>query len=224
MKLGIFGKSPEEMSSTSGVITDGYIAYDHPFEGDPADSSRQNARESFNHFIEHKNEQVLRLKRLLSKNGLKLTGDSNDIRAINKWINESACLDEDDFFVDDDGERRHYIHPDWSNIIFDLAIFVSELVIQNTDNVSWTFNVNVPSHEVSYQHPVLTGFSKVNSKGYYQNFGLTLFNYVQEITDDKDNASDDFINFIIEDAILEDVDLDVTMFDHTDFGEQVSMN
>lgn len=224
MKFGIFDKSPEEGSNASGVNTREYNAYDHPFEGNPAEFTRQNARESFNNFIENKERQILRLKRLLFNNGLKLTGDSNDIRAINKWINENICVDEADFFVDDEGDKHHYVHPDWSNVIFDLAIFISELVIQNTKNVSWSFNVDVPSNEVSYQHPVLTGFSKIKSKGYYQNFGLTLFNYAQEIIEDKENASDDFLNFIIEDAILEDVDLDNTMFDHTDFGEQVGIN
>lgn len=220
----MFDKSPEKKSNESGIITDGYTAYNHPFDTNPSELTRVDAQDNFNYFIAHKNEQVLRLKKLLSKNKLKLTGESNDIRDINKWINKNVCLSKDDFFVDEDGEKQFFIHPDWSNILFDLSIFISEIIIQNTDNVSWSFNVKVPSNEVSYQHPVLSGFSKIKSKGYYQNIGLSIFNYVGDIIENSENATDDYINFIIEDAILEDVDLENTMFDHTNFGDEVGIN
>lgn len=214
----------DSLQNKSGVIMKGYTAYDHIFEGNPSEMTRENARDSFNHFIKHKNEQVLRLEKLLAQNGLRFTGDSDDIRAINMWLNKNICYSEYDFYIDEDGIKQNYINPDWSNILFDLGIYISEIVIQNTDNVSWTFNENVPRNEISYQSPVLTGFSKIKSKGYYRNFGLALFNYAQEIIENPDDASDDFFNFIIEDAIIEDINLEETMFDHTDFGQEIGLN
>lgn len=219
-----FKKLKKNSADDCGMNTEGYVAFDHLYDEDISELTRQQARENFNHFMATKDRQITRLKNLLVKNDLKLSGESSDISQINRWLIDSICEHKTDFFINDDGEKQHYIHPMWSNVLFDLSIFISEIVIQNTENVSWHFNINVPRNEISFQQPVLAGFSKIISKGYYQNFGLALFNFAREILDDPESATDEFLNFIIEDAILEDIDLEETMFDHTDFGEEIGLN
>jgi hypothetical protein len=205
----------------SGMFTDGYIAYtDQLLNGqNPSEVPRKVARASYNNFMANKDEQIARLQQLLELNGLRLSDNSGDIRAINEWLVQNICTC-DDYYIVDDGERQNYIHPDWSNVVFDLSIFASEVIISKTKNVSWAFKLGTP-REVSFQYPVLMGFSKIQSKQYYVNMGLSLFNYARDVIDGLDLNSSDQINYFIESAIQNDVDLETTMFDHSDFLSEI---
>lgn len=210
------------ISLASGINTDGYVAFEHIIGQHPGDVPRSVAKKAHIHFMGAKDKQLERFRSLLHTNNLTLSGGSGDIRAINAWVNRGVCCTtarERDV----NGEFYHHLHPDWSNVLFDMHIFLSELVIQNTANVQWHFNINVTRNDVSFQQTVLSGFSKVRSKRYNVDLGLALFNYASEIAEDPETASDDRFNFLVESAILDDVNLETAQFTHSDFAKDIGL-
>lgn len=188
-----------------------YVAYDHIIDGNPADIKRVDAQQAYNHFIAKKDQQIPRLRTLLQLNGAHLTDEYDGLVKLNAWFISNIKSSEGRFGPDTQ------IDPMWSNIIFDLHIFLSEIIIARTENVSWCFNINVPKNEISYQHPVLSGFSKIYTKGYYHNIGLALFNYATGILEQEFQVEDNFFNYLLESAVIEDIDIKEPAFDHSPF-------
>lgn len=200
-----------------------YIAFEHQFEAPFAEFTKAQAQASFCYFLANKDKQIEELSKLLQLNGLNLSDSSDDIDRINRWIIDEITYSKTDKYTDDDGLLRPHIDPMWSNVLFDMSIFLSEVVIQKTNNVDWAL-AELPKNEISYQAPVLIGFSKISTKGYYANFHLALLNYARDHLENRYTQEQDRFNYLVEAAILDDVELEKTRFDHDDFAKLIGLD
>lgn len=116
----------------------GYPAYAPPFPGDPATLKPEQAEANFRHFMTTRETRIEQLGLMLKEFGVALDASDRGICRLDRWMKRYSgflALHEQDMLMAHTPEWR----GPWAvnNVIFDLATFLGEVLIQRNSGFHW---------------------------------------------------------------------------------------
>lgn len=135
---------------------DGYEVYDPGVYGPLHTLPRAEARRAFTRLMEAKPERIAMLRRLLRANGVELANTDAAIQNLNDWFLAN---------VKADPEKPGRLLPEWYSVVNDMALFLGDVIIERCPGLHWEFYI-WGKKNVSYQRPVIMGFSQVANPKY----------------------------------------------------------
>lgn len=117
------------------------------------DLSKEDARARFEQITSSINDRVTELGKLIRANGFELGASPERQAQLMDWLLSS---------IEDAGHGD--LRPHWQSVLYDVAIFVGESLIQRIPYLTWTFVTKGSRRTVeSYQGTVVGGFTKTLS-------------------------------------------------------------
>lgn len=165
-----------------------YVCFD-PGVDRPLDQvTRAEAKAHFNLVMEQKEERITQLKALVAKSGITLTGTDKSIQQLNDWFFKH---------VEPSPTDTDSLKPIWYSVVNDISLFLGELVIRRSEGkLRWEL-FTYGKRDVSYQRPVLMGFTKVKDKKYNRDLDLAIGMYGHRvISHEADDERDYFLQLI----------------------------
>lgn len=165
-----------------------YVCFD-PGVDRPLDQvTRGEAKAHFNLLMEQKDERINQINILVAKSGVTLTDSDESIQELNDWfVNnvEASPTDPDS------------LKPIWYSVVNDIALFLGEVFIKRSGGkLRWELFV-YGKKDLSYQRPVVMGFTKVKNKKYNIDFDLAIGMYGHRvISHESDDEPDYFLDII----------------------------
>lgn len=142
----------------------GYPVYGPPHQGIEMLMGEREARENFEHFVSSRAERIEHLRELLAPFGVPLAFSDETKTALDAWIARYGAF----LYVREFGSSFLTRNPPWRgpraglNVIFDLATFLGEFAIHDSENLDWEMYTDVPEglrrQDENYQKPVIAGF------------------------------------------------------------------
>ncbi len=117
---------------------------------------RAEARRAFSKVMEEKAARIEMLRCVLKAQGLDLASTDAGIQDLNDWFLAN---------VEADPDNPGQLPPEWYSVVHDVALFLGEVIIERCPGLGWTLYTGGKKN-VSYQHHVLVGFSKVPNPKY----------------------------------------------------------
>jgi hypothetical protein len=141
----------------------GYPAYEPPHHGIEMLMPESEARENFEYFMSGREARVGYLRSFLASFGVALAFSDSAKTALDGWVSRYGAF----LYVAERGSSFLTRNPAWRgpraglNAIFDLALFLGEFAIRESENLRWEMQTDVPeglrgTHE-SYQRPCIAG-------------------------------------------------------------------
>lgn len=153
------------------VALDNYEVY-HPGAFGPSNTlPRPGARRAFNLLMEAKPQRIGMLHRLLSANGIELSSADTAIQNVNDWF----VLN-----VESDPGKPGRLKPDWYSVVNDIALFLGDVMIERCPGLRWEF-YTWGRKNVSYQRPVIMGFTEVPNPKYNIDIDAAVASYGHRI-------------------------------------------
>lgn len=116
------------------------------------------ARREYEHRMATKDERLAVLAALVGGNGLRLGTSDEDLDALEGWY-----LAE----VEPDPEGAARPRPLWIAVAYDLGLHIGDTIVARAPGLSWTFyRSRAGARDVSHQHPVIMGFTRLRNKRY----------------------------------------------------------
>jgi len=133
------------------------------------------AKEAYDWFIENIEERLVQLANILetSKSGVVLDFSENSLEGVHDFFHG--------FSSNDFKNKNQVPSSDLLSLCNDIGIYISEMLIRKHNNLSW--KLNVIKGNVSYQRPVISGFS-VKNKNYNYDFDRILIAYAYRLIKD----------------------------------------
>ena len=128
-----------------------------PFDGAPgrplAEVDRATAQRYFDELMSARRERKAQLEALLERNSVQIGTDDVGLQALDDWYqaNVSGSLER----LDDR----------WYAVGLDIALYLGDAIIDRAPGVEWRLFTQ-GRRDVSYQRPVLMGFSRVENSRY----------------------------------------------------------
>ncbi|SHZ62562.1 Uncharacterised protein [Mycobacteroides abscessus subsp. bolletii] len=117
------------------------------------DLSKDDARARFEQVTSSVDERITELGKLVLANGFELGTSPEQVEELTNWLIHS---------IEDAGHNQ--LRPHWQSVLYDMAIFVGESLIQRIPYLTWTFVAKGTRRSVeSYQGTVIGGFTKTLS-------------------------------------------------------------
>ena len=135
------------------------------------DLPRVEARAEFARIMAAKGQRIEMLRGLLKSNGVELASSADGIQNLNDWFRHN---------VEHDPARADGLLPEWYSVSFDIGLFLGEVLIGRHPNLHWEF-FTWGKKNVSYQRPVIMGFSSVQNPRYNIDFWSQIETYGQSI-------------------------------------------
>jgi hypothetical protein len=155
------------------VITnwDEYEVY-HPGVFGPLNTlPRSQAHRAFISLMEAKSERIEMLRRLLRAAGFELSNTDSAIQDLNDWFRAN---------VEADPGKPGRLLAEWYSVVNDVALFLGDVIIERCPRLHWEFFV-WGKKNVSYQRPVIMGFSKVANPKYNMDIDMVVAAYAHRI-------------------------------------------
>ena len=108
---------------------------------------------------------------LLARNGVNLADTDGGLQDVNDWFRRE---------VQPDPAMPGRMAPDWYAVTNDLALFLGEVMVTRSPNLSWQF-FTAGKKDVSYQRAVISGFAGVPNPKYNIDPGRLLATYGHRI-------------------------------------------
>ena len=133
------------------------------------------AKEAYDWFIENIEERLVQLANILesSKSGVVLDFSENSLAGVHDFFHG--------FSKNDFKNKNQVPSSDLLSLCNDIGIYISEMLMRKHNNLSWKLNVR--KGNVSYQRPVISGFS-VKNKHYNYDFDRILITYAYRLIKD----------------------------------------
>jgi len=141
----------------------GYPVYEPPHEGIEMLMSERQARDNFEYFMSVRVTRVGYLRSFLASFGVHLAFSESTETALDMWISRYGAS----LYVAESGSSFLTRNPAWRgpraglNVIFDLALFLGEFAIRESENLRWEMHTDVPEGlrgtDESYQKPCISG-------------------------------------------------------------------
>lgn len=135
-------------------ITDG------PFE----DLPRRDARRAYAHLMAAKAERVEQLRRLVESSGIRLGTTDADLQALNDWFRGTVELS-----TTDPNRLSNLSYA----VVHDVALFLGDVAIERSPGLRWEMFTR-GKRDISFQQPVIMGFTKVANPRYHVNLRSAL--------------------------------------------------
>lgn len=148
-----------------------YELYELGFVGPFQDLPRVEARAEFARIMAAKGQRIEMLRGLLKSNGVELAPGADGIQNLNDWFRHN---------VEHDPARADGLLPEWYSVSFDIGLFLGEVLIGRHPNLHWEY-FTWGKKNVSYQRPVIMGFSSVQNPKYNIDFWSQVETYGQSI-------------------------------------------
>jgi hypothetical protein len=132
---------------------------------------RSEARLAFVRLMEAKPHRIGMLRGLLVRNGVELTSADSAIHDLNDWFRAN---------VEADPEKPGRLLGEWYSIVNDIALFLGDAIIERCPRLDWEFFV-WGKKNVSYQRPVIMGFTKVANAKYNMDIHMVVAAYAHRI-------------------------------------------
>ena len=133
---------------------DEYELYDPIVRVRLDEAPRKDARRSFRHAMDTKDERIAALGRLVRSAGVQLSASNADIQALNFWFRENA---------EPDDRISGRMLPRWYSVSHDVAMHLGDVVINRNPNLRWEFFI-WGKKAICYQMPVIMGFAGEDPK------------------------------------------------------------
>lgn len=131
---------------------------------------RSEARRAFERLMTEKPGRIEMLQRLAQANGVDLRGDEG-IQALNDWFLAN---------VEPDPASPGRLMLRWYSVATDVALFLGDVIMERCPGLHWEF-FTWGKKNVSYQRPVIMGFSRVKEPRFNMDIGLRLAMYGHRI-------------------------------------------
>lgn len=135
---------------------DGYEPYSPLLPRPHNELSRSEAKAEYKNLMASRSERRDELENLLRANGQQLLTDDQGLGALNDW-----------FIANVEASSANAGGPSswWFAVINDLALFLGDVIIERAPNLRWELFTG-GKRDISYQRPVIMGFSKVKNPKY----------------------------------------------------------
>lgn len=127
-----------------------YEIYDPGLDLAREDASRQDAEAAFKKLMEEKEARIRMLIELTAQNGASVDASDAGVARLERWFRENL----------QEGDEPGRLEPRWYSVVNDTALFLGDVIINRTDNLSWEFSVRGGASSVQYQRPVIYGFTR----------------------------------------------------------------
>jgi hypothetical protein len=136
---------------------------------------RTAARQEFSHLMQAKPARHEMLGRLAEVNGLRLSGDDASIQELNDLFRGN---------VQPDPEQPGRLLPEWYSVVRDTALFLGDVLIERHPTLRWEFYTWGKTN-VSYQRPVIMGFSQVPNEKYCIDIDRRVATYAHRVVAER---------------------------------------
>jgi hypothetical protein len=157
---------------------DGYQPYQPSVSGLLNKLPRAAARQEFSHLMQAKPARLEMLGRLAEANGVRLGGDDPSVQELNDWFRHN---------VQPDPEQPGRLTPEWYSVVRDTALFLGDLLIERHPTLRWEFYTWGKTN-VSYQRPVIMGFSQVPNDKYCIDIDRRVATYAHRVLAERGSA------------------------------------
>jgi hypothetical protein len=158
---------------------DEYVVY-HPGVLGPANTlPRSEARLAFIKLMEARPERIEMLRRLLMASGVELSSADSAIQDLNDWFLAN---------VEADPKKPGRLQAEWYSVVNDVALFLGDVIIGRCPSLHWEFFV-WGKKNVSYQRPVIMGFSKIANPKYNMDVDMVVATYAHRIIASRGSIS-----------------------------------
>jgi hypothetical protein len=168
------------------VDWDGYEPYVPPFYGLLNEMPRRQARQSFEHLMASRRDRFDNLKELLRVNGVEFGSDDASIQRLNDWFRENV-----EASATDPSRLRNL----WYAVVNDVALYLGDVMIERSPGLWWEMFTR-GAKNVSYQRPVLVGFTRVPNPNYNVDVDRLVAGYGHRIIAGHEVASDQFLKVL----------------------------
>ncbi|MCF6423684.1 hypothetical protein [Amycolatopsis tucumanensis] len=136
---------------------DAYEVYIPLHRGLPAELTRKQAKEAFDHLMEALPHRIEMLRSLLAANAVVLGCDDESIQRLEDWLYEH---------VEADPGNPDRLRDVWYSVVNDIGLFLGEVFIQRHPNLGWKLFTGGGKRHVAYHRHVIMGFTKVSNPRY----------------------------------------------------------
>ncbi len=158
---------------------DGYETYHPGVFGPPKTLPRSEARLAFVRLMTAKPQRIEMLRRLLMASGVELSSADSAIQDVNDWFRVN---------VEADPDKPGRLLAEWYSVVNDVALFLGDAIIERCPRLHWEFFV-WGKKNVSYQQPVIMGFSKVGNPKYNMDIDMVVAAYAHRIVASRGSIS-----------------------------------
>jgi hypothetical protein len=161
----------------SGQVFDGYSVFDPGVERPLREVSRAEAIKHFEHHVASVEERIAELQGLVEDEGIRLDGSDLSLDQLDLWFPE---------LIRRHGAENCWPTPEAFSVCNDLGMYLGETIRRRGRDLGWRLDT---SHKksVSYQRPVIGGFSKVKDpKRYCVDYDDMLCRYAVHLAEGGD--------------------------------------
>jgi hypothetical protein len=148
--------------------------------------TKAEAKKHFDRLMREKNERISQFKALVARSGIDLNGSENSIQKLNDWFFQN---------VEPSEKEPERLKPIWYSVVNDIALFLGEEIIRKAPNLRWEVLLS-GKNNLSYQRPVITGFSKVKNPKYNIDLDWTIGVYGHRIIAKNEGERDLFVRIV----------------------------
>jgi hypothetical protein len=148
--------------------------------------SRSDARDSFHHLMDQKPQRLAQLRQLLKANGVEVAADDEGIRALEGWFRQS---------VEPNPEEPTRLRNLWYAVVNDIALFLGDALIDRCPRLRWEMFTS-GKRNISFQRPVIAGFSRIPNPRYCLDLGLAVATYGHQLVQGDEPPTEHFLEII----------------------------
>lgn len=163
-----------------------YQCFDPGVDRALSEVTKAEAKKHFDHLMRQKSARITQLKALLKKSGIDLTEDDRSIQELNDWFYEN---------IEQSDDRPDRLKPVWYSVVNDIALFLGEEIIRRAPALRWELFLGGKKN-LSYQRPVIMGFSKVKNPKYNIDLDWAIGTYGYRIIAGNENERDLFVRIV----------------------------
>lgn len=163
-----------------------YECFDPGVDRPLSEVTKAEAQKHYDHLMSQKSRRIAQLKDLLKHSGVDLNGDDSSIQKLNDWFFKNVEPSEKD---------PESLMPIWYSVVNDIALFLGEEIIRRAPNLRWQLFLSGKKN-LSYQRPVVIGFSKVKNPKYNIDLDWTIGVYGHRIIAKNEEERDLFVQIV----------------------------
>jgi hypothetical protein len=135
------------------------------------EAERARARAYFDALMAARAERTQALVTLLDRNGVAIAADRAGLQALNDWYRVHVAADERD---------PGRLSDRWHAISLDVGLYLGDAIIARAPGLRWSFQTS-PRSSISFQRPVIAGFTGVPNRGYNVDPDLVVTTYGERV-------------------------------------------
>ncbi len=163
-----------------------YECFDPGVDRPLSQVTKAEAQKHYDYLMSQKSRRIGQLGDLVGRSGIDLKGDDGSIQKLNDWFFKNVQPSEED------PER---LMPIWYSVVNDIALFLGEEIIRRAPNLHWQLSLS-SKKDVSYQRPVIVGFSKVKNPKYNIDLDWAIGVYGHRIIAKNEDEKDLFVSIV----------------------------